>query len=60
MAKCNFCERIIKLGRGKILVTSDGRAINFCSPKCEKNYKLGRNPKKVNWVRKKRGKKVKA
>ena len=50
MAKCSFCDVTIKAGRGKIFVTLDGRAMSFCSPKCEKNFKLGRNPKKVKWV----------
>jgi len=26
--------------------------MNFCSPKCRKNYELGRDRKKVKWVRK--------
>jgi len=52
MAKCNFCNSIIEQGRGKTLVAKDGRALTFCSSKCEKNFLLGRNPKRVNWVRK--------
>ena len=56
MAKCFFCNKIIKPGRGKIFVSSDGRAMPFCSSKCEKNFKLGRNPKKVNWIRKQKKK----
>jgi len=52
MVKCAFCSEIVKQGRGKTLVTLDSRALSFCSPKCGNNYKLGRNPKKVNWVRK--------
>ncbi len=57
MAKCFFCNEIIKPGRGKIYVAADGRAMPFCSSKCEKNLKLGRNPKKVGWVRKAKKKK---
>ena len=60
MAKCNFCNSIVKQGRGKTFVARDGRALNFCSSKCEKNFLLGRNPKKVNWVRKKIKEKKKA
>ena len=60
MAKCNFCNKIVKQGRGMISIASDGRVINFCSGKCEKNFKLGRDPRKVNWVRKQKKKKEKS
>ena len=43
-----------------ISIASDGRVINFCSGKCEKNFKLGRDPRKVNWVRKQKKKKEKS
>mgnify|MGYP001575199522 FL=1 len=54
MAKCSFCGLTIQPGRGKMFVTKEGRIFNFCSSKCEKNFALGRDPKKVKWVRKKR------
>ncbi len=38
-----------------MLVRNDGKVSYFCSSKCEKNLlKLRRNPKKVNWTRKKK------
>lgn len=58
MAKCNFCNSVVKQGRGKTFVARDGRALNFCSSKCEKNFLLGRNPKRVNWIRKAKKKKA--
>ena len=58
MVKCSFCDITIKAGRGKILITMDGRALSFCSGKCEKNFKLRRNPKKVKWITKRKDKKL--
>ena len=49
--KCTFCEKNISTGKGKIFVRSDGRALNFCSNKCEKNMlKLKRNPRTTRWT----------
>lgn len=56
MAKCHFCKEIIKPGRGITLVALDGKSLNFCSSKCRKNFNLGRNPKKVKWIKKKKSK----
>lgn len=54
MVKCSFCKREIEQGTGKIFVTKEGKIINYCSMKCEKNQiKLGRNPRVVKWVQKK-------
>ncbi len=58
MAKCSFCDTIIKAGRGKISITKEGRAMSLCSSKCEKNFKLGRNPKKMKWITKRKDKKA--
>ncbi len=53
MTKCTFCNREIPKGTGLILAKNDGRILYFDSKKCEKNMlKLGRDPSKVNWVRK--------
>jgi large subunit ribosomal protein L24e len=52
MAKCNFCGENIKKGTGKIYVEITGKALNFCSSKCEKNLlKLKRNPRKFKWTK---------
>jgi len=53
--KCNFCSKNIELGTGKMFVKNDSRVFYFCSSKCEKNMlKLGREPRKVKWIRKKK------
>jgi large subunit ribosomal protein L24e len=55
MAKCSFCDSIIERGTGKMVIENDGKIFRFCSLKCEKNLlKLKRDPRKVNWVRKKK------
>ncbi|MDI9610532.1 MAG: 50S ribosomal protein L24e [Archaeoglobales archaeon] len=48
---CSFCGAEIEPGTGKSLVRKDGRTIYFCSGKCEKNYKLGRSPRKLKWTK---------
>lgn len=50
--KCSFCSSNIKKGTGKMLVKSDGTLNYFCSSKCEKNFNLGRVPKKLKWTKK--------
>lgn len=51
MAKCTFCGKSIPRGTGKIYVKADGKIMNFCSMKCEKNtLKLGRKPVKTKWT----------
>jgi large subunit ribosomal protein L24e len=36
-----------------MFVKNEGKILYWCSSKCEGNAALGRNPAKVNWVRKK-------
>ena len=49
--KCSYCEKEIKLGTGKMFVLKTGKAINFCSNKCEKNQlKLKRTARKFKWT----------
>ena len=51
MAKCSFCKTDIERGTGKIFVTKEGKVLNFCSRKCEKNMlKLKRLPRKLKWA----------
>ena len=51
MPKCTFCGESIERGTGKIFVYANGKVINFCSNKCEKNLlKLKRKPLKVKWT----------
>jgi ribosomal protein L24E len=52
MPVCSFCRRNFKEPRGLTVFTFDGRAIHYCCSKCRKNAALGRDGRKVNWVRK--------
>lgn len=52
MVNCSFCTKEIPRGTGKVYVRKDGRVLQFCSNKCEKNMlKLGRKPAKYKWTR---------
>ncbi len=52
MVNCSFCTKEIPRGTGKVYIRKDGRALQFCSNKCEKNMlKLGRKPVKYKWTR---------
>ena len=46
---CSFCGKNIEKGRGKMFVKADGTIFYFCSSKCEKNFMLGRDKKKIRW-----------
>jgi large subunit ribosomal protein L24e len=48
--KCSICRSNIPKGSGKMFVRNDGRIFYFCSSKCQRNFKLGREPKKLKWV----------
>ncbi|MCF7866628.1 50S ribosomal protein L24e [Candidatus Woesearchaeota archaeon] len=51
MVKCDFCGTEITKGTGKLFVKKDGKVINFCSNKCEKNLlKLKRKPRTTTWT----------
>jgi len=51
MPKCVFCGKQIPRGTGKIFVYSNGKVVNFCSNKCEKNtFKLKRKLLRVKWT----------
>ena len=45
-----------------MFVSKDGNVYYWCSKKCEKNFSMGRNPKKLKWIRtkKKTGKRQEA
>jgi large subunit ribosomal protein L24e len=58
MAKCSFCGAQIVQGRGIIFVENSGRILNFCSSKCRKNRNMGREPKKLKWALKQKGKAI--
>lgn len=51
MVKCSFCDSEIETGTGKLFVKLDGRILNFCSNKCEKNLiSLKRKPRNTKWT----------
>ncbi|NCN39332.1 MAG: 50S ribosomal protein L24e [Candidatus Aenigmarchaeota archaeon CG_4_10_14_0_8_um_filter_37_24] len=50
MSKCSFCGKTLKTGTGKMFVTNVNKIYYFCSGKCEKNWSMGRNPKKFKWT----------
>ena len=52
MPQCSFCKRQYEVPRGLTFVLPNGEILYFCSSKCQKNNRLGRNSKKVNWIRK--------
>ena len=54
--KCYLCNSEIKEGTGIIYVKKDGSFLNFCSSKCEKNFKMGRKTSKLKWARKEKKK----
>jgi large subunit ribosomal protein L24e len=52
MPTCSFCKKNFKEPRGLTVYGFDGKPMYYCSSKCRRNIKLGRDPKKVNWVKK--------
>jgi large subunit ribosomal protein L24e len=50
LVKCSFCGGKLAPGTGKMLVLKSGVVKFFCSRKCEKNWKIGRDPKKIRWT----------
>lgn len=49
--KCSFCSINIPKGSGKMFVKTDGSVFFYCSSKCQKNFMMGREPKKRKWAR---------
>lgn len=55
MPTCSFCNKEYELPRGLTLVDSiSGRILHFCSSKCRRNHELGRDNRKVKWIKKKK------
>lgn len=52
MVKCSFCDNEIEKGTGILFVLKDGKILNFCSSKCEKNQlKLKRKGRELKWTK---------
>ncbi len=49
--KCSFCDGTVLKGRGKMFVKNDGRTFTFCGSKCQKNFRLKRDGKKMKWTK---------
>jgi len=51
MPTCSFCKKNYAEHKGLTVFTFDGRSVHYCSSKCRRNVGLGRDAKKVNWVK---------
>jgi len=52
MPVCSFCKQNYEFPRGVTVVKKDGNPAYYCSSKCRKNSQMGRDNRKVSWVRK--------
>jgi large subunit ribosomal protein L24e len=52
MVKCSFCKGSYEFPRGTTVVQKDGTPRYYCSSKCRKNSEMGRDNRKVKWVKK--------
>ncbi|MFZ0356721.1 MAG: 50S ribosomal protein L24e [Nitrososphaeraceae archaeon] len=52
LRNCFFCGKHIPTDAGMMSVKNDGSIQWTCSPKCKKNMKLKRDPRKLKWTRK--------
>lgn len=51
MVKCSFCGNRLEPGTGKMYALKSNVVKYFCSKKCERSWKMGRNPKKLKWTK---------
>lgn len=49
--KCSFCSVNIPKGTGKMFVKNTGEIFYFNGSKCEKNFFMGREKKKLKWTK---------
>ena len=52
MPTCSFCKKDYNFPRGITVVQKEGTPRYFCSSKCRKNSEMGRDNRKVKWVKK--------
>lgn len=52
MPVCSFCKEHYEFPKGISVVQRDGNVRYYCSSKCRKNSEMGRDSKKVKWIRK--------
>ncbi len=48
---CHYCGNPIEPGTGLMYVLKDGTILWFCSSKCFKLWKMGRDPRRLKWTR---------
>lgn len=51
MSKCSFCGEKLGTSEGKMYVLKSNIVKYFCNSKCEKNWYMGRDPKKLKWTK---------
>ena len=52
MPRCTFCKQDYEFPKGVSVVQKSGDIKFYCSSKCRKNAEMGRDNRKVKWVRK--------
>ena len=52
MPACSFCKKQYELPKGTTVVQKDGNPRHYCSSKCRKNSEMGRDNRKVKWIKK--------
>jgi large subunit ribosomal protein L24e len=52
MPVCSFCKKEYKFPRGTTVVQKEGTVRHYCNSKCRKNSEMGRDNRKVKWVKK--------
>ena len=52
MPVCSFCKNNYEFPKGTTVVQKEGSVKYYCSSKCRKNSEMGRQNKKVKWVKK--------
>jgi ribosomal protein L24E len=52
MPVCSFCKKAYEWPRGMSIVQKDGTVKYLCSRKCKRYSDIGRDNKKLKWVKK--------
>ena len=51
MVKCTFCGREYEFPYGLTEFDITGHTKHYCSSKCRKNFKMGRENDKIKWTK---------